>query len=494
MSKEVLLIAEAIANEKEVSKEIVLEAIEAALAAATRKRYGVEWQVRVSIDRKTGDYQAFRQWNVVPDEVEPLENQLTLTEAKIRKSTAKVGDVIEEPIESIAFGRIAAQAAKQVIAQKVREAKRALVLDAYKQKVGELVSGIARKIVREGVFVELGNNATAFLPRAEMILRENFRVGDRVRAYLYAVDPEAKGPQIFLTRTRPEMLKELLAIEVPEISEEIITIKAIARDPGIRAKVAVQAHDHRIDPIGACIGMRGRRIQAVTNELNGERIDVILWDENPAQLVINAMAPVEVASIIVDEESHTMDIAVKQEVLSQAIGKNGQNVRLASELTGWNINVMSLEESQSKQEKELNQITDRFSQQLGVSKEIARLLAQEGFTDVEEIAYVPQQELLAIEGFDVSLVEDLRQRAQEALLFQELAAGEEMDGTTSTSYLLTIEGMTNELADQLVQHGITSQESLAELSVDDLLEIIDISEEEAAQLIMAAREPWFAKK
>lgn len=497
MNKEILLVVEAVSNEKGVDREVIFQAIEAALEMATRKKATDTIDVKVDIDRKTGDYQTFRRWLVIEDaEEEELgdeeESKLTLTAAKIRDPKIKVGEYILESMESVEFGRIAAQKAKQVIIQKVLEAERAQIVNAYKEKMGHLVNGLVRKTTREFVIVDLGNNVEATLLRAEMIPHEAMRIGDRVRALLYDIRTDGRGgPQMMLSRIRPEMLIELFKIEVPEIGEELIQVKAAARDPGSRAKIAVKTNDGRIDPIGACVGMRGARVQAVSGELGGERIDIILWDDNPAQLVINAMAPAEVASIVVDEDTHAMDIAVKAEQLSQAIGRNGQNVKLASELTGWTINVMTEEQAKTKAEAEDQKVVELFKEKLGVDDEVAQILASEGFSSLEEIAYVPTQELLEVEGFDQELVEALRERAKGALLTKAIAEEQALEQREPAVDLLEMEGMDKHMAYVLANHGIATREELAEQSVDDLLEIPGFDEKSAAALIMTARKIWF---
>lgn len=413
-----------------------------------------------------------------------------MEQAKERKPSAAVGDRIEEIIPSIEFGRIEAQTARQVIMQKVREAERELIIDQFRSKLGQLIYGTVKKVTRDNIIIDLGGKAEAFLPRSEMLPHEMFRPNDRVRAYLYEITPQARGPQLFVSRTRNEMLIELFRIEVPEIGENIIDIKAAARDPGNRAKIAVKTNDGRIDPIGACVGMRGARVQAVSSELGGERVAIILWDDNPAQLVINAMAPADITSIVVDEDTHTMDLAVAKEQLSQAIGRNGQNVRLASQLTGWTLNVMTTEEFESKNQEESSKIVNLFTSALEIDEEIATLLVAHGFSSLEEVAYVPKEELLAIEEFDEEIVEELRNRANDKLLEMALSSGKGLSGTPDDS-LINMEGMTEDLANKLASKGITTMEDLAEQSVDELMEIEGISEEKAGALIMKAREPWF---
>ena len=493
MSKEILMVADAVSNEKGVSRSVIFGAIELALAAATKKLYDdEEIECRVSVNRDTGDYETFRVWTVV-DEEEYLEEgfQLTLEQANGKDRSLVIGDTWEEKIDNLEFGRIAAQTAKQVIVQKVREAEREIVISEYEDRVGELVAGIVKKVTRDNIIVDLGKNAEALLSRDQMIPRETFRIGDRMRALLTDVQPEQRGPQLFLSRTSPDMLIELFKIEVPEIAEEIIEIKAAARDPGSRAKIVVSTNDGRIDPVGACVGMRGSRVQVVSNELANERIDIILWNDNPAQLVINSMAPAEVASIVVEEDSHTMDIAVEEENLAQAIGRNGQNVRLSSELTGWTINVMSEEEAAAKQQQEANSFIELFMQTLKVDDEVAEVLVQEGFTSLEEIAYVPLDEILVIEGFDEEIANDLRNRAKDALLTQAIASQEDLSSANIADDLLNMEGMDNVLALELAKKGILSMEDLAEQSIDELKDIESIDEERAGKLIMTARAPWF---
>ncbi len=498
MNKEILLVVEAVSNEKGVDREVIFQAIEAALETATKKKADEEINVKVEINRKTGDYSTSRRWLVIDDAKEDEEGDdglttLTLSEAKKREPQIKVGEYVLDPMESVEFGRIAAQKAKQVIIQKVLEAERAQIVNAYKEKLHQLINGTVKKVTRDFIVLDMGNNAEALLPRAEMIPHEAFRIGDRVRSYLYEIQADgAKNPQILVSRTRPEMLVELFKIEVPEIGEELIEIKAAARDPGSRAKIAVKTNDGRIDPIGACVGMRGSRVQAVSGELGGERIDIVLWDDNPAQLVINAMSPAEVGSIVVDEDTHTMDIAVKTEQLSQAIGRHGQNVRLASDLTGWTLNVMTEEEANAKSAAEGEKILKLFEEKLGVDSNVAEMLTNEGFTSLEEIAYVPVQELLEVDGFDQEMVNALRERAKAALLTQAIAEEQALEKEPAQD-LLEMEGMDKHTAYKLASHGIVTREDLAEQSVDDLLEIedININEDQAAKLIMTARKIWF---
>jgi len=493
MSKEILTVVDAISNEKGVPREVIFEAVEAALASASRKRFeGQEVSVRVKIDRQTGDYETFRRWVVVEDdEFESPDAEIKQSFAERRDPPLTLGDAVEERIENAAFGRIAAQTAKQVIVQKVREAERAEVVRQYAEREGELVAGIVKKTTRDGLIIDLGDNAEAFLPRGEMIPGERYRMNDRVRALLVKVDAEARGAQLILSRTCPELIIELFKIEVPEIAEQLIEIKGAARDPGSRAKIAVKTNDRRIDPVGACVGMRGSRVQAVSTELQNERVDIVLWDDNPAQLVINAMAPADVASILVDEETHAMDVAVAEDNLAQAIGRSGQNVRLASELTGWRLNVMTESEAEDKREQEIDSLVEHFIQHLDIEEDLARLLVEEGFTTLEEIAYVPLEEMLEIEELDEELVEELRARAKDELLNLAIASEEELDGAQPAEDLLEMDGMERHLAFILASRGITTMEDLAEQSVDDLMDIEELDEERAAALIMTARAPWF---
>ncbi|TDB03186.1 transcription termination factor NusA [Halomonas marinisediminis] len=493
MSKEILAVVDAISNEKGVPRTVIFEAVEAALASASRKRFeDEEASVRVHIDRSTGEYETFRRWEVVEDDdFDGPDHQIKLTFAERRDPPLGLGDVVEERIENAEFGRIAAQTAKQVIVQKVREAERAEVVRLYADREGELVSGIVKKTTRDGLIIDLGDNAEAFLPRSEMIPGERYRMNERVRALLVKVDPEARGAQLILSRTCSELIIELFSIEVPEIAEQLIEIKGAARDPGSRAKIAVKTNDRRIDPVGACVGMRGSRVQAVSTELQNERVDIVLWDDNPAQLVINAMAPADVASILVDEDAHAMDVAVAEDNLAQAIGRSGQNVRLASELTGWRINVMTEAEAEDKRDQEVDSLVEQFVQHLNIDDDVARLLVEEGFTTLEEIAYVPVEEMLEIEEFDEETIEELRSRAKDELLNLAIASEEALDGAQPADDLLEMDGMERHLAFILASRGIVSMEDLAEQSVDDLLDIEGMDEERAASLIMTARAPWF---
>ncbi|SFM78496.1 transcription termination factor NusA [Halopseudomonas yangmingensis] len=492
MSKEVLLVVESVSNEKGVPPGVIFEALELALATATKKRYEDEVDVRVEINRHTGNYDSFRRWIVVADEnFDDPDLQLTLDQAQERDPALQIGDLVEEKIESVEFGRIAAQIAKQVIVQKVREAERAQVVDAYRERLGEIISGTVKKVGRDSIIVDLGNNAEAVLPREEMIPRETFRSGVRIRALLKEIRTENRGPQLVLSRACPEMIIELFRIEVPEISEGLIEVMGAARDPGSRAKIAVRSKDKRIDPQGACIGMRGSRVQAVSGELAGERVDIVLWDDNLAQFVINAMAPAEVASIIVDEDTHAIDLAVAEDNLAQAIGRSGQNVRLASQLTGWTLNVMSEADIRAKQEAETGDVLRHFVEELDVEEELAQVLVDEGFTSLEEIAYVPMEEMLDIDSFDEDIVTELRARAKDRLLTRAIANEEKLEEAQPADDLLEMEGMERALAFQLAARGIVTMEDLAEQSIDDLLDIEGIDEERAGALIMAARAPWF---
>lgn len=494
MSKEILLVVDSVSNEKGVSKDIIFDALELALATATKKRYGDDAELRVKIDQESGEYETYRRWLLIEDdaEMEFPSAQMTVSAAQIDEPNLQVGDYVEELVDSVAFGRIAAQTAKQVIVQKVREAERAQIVDAYRSRVGELVSGQVKKVTREAVIVDLGNNAEALLPRDEWIPRETFRMGDRLRALLKDVRPEVRGPQLALSRTAPEMLVELFKIEVPEIADGIIEIMGSARDPGSRAKIAVKTNDGRIDPVGACVGMRGSRVQAVSGELGNERIDIVPWDDNVAQLAINAMAPAEVVSIVVDEETNSMDIAVGEDNLAQAIGRGGQNVKLASELTGWVLNIMTEDEASDKHEQEAGSVIERFMEQLDVDEDVAIVLVEEGFSTLEEVAYVPVNEMIAIEGFDEGIVEELRNRAKSAITTRELATEEELDVEPAQD-LLEMEGMDTRLAFQMAKVGIVTMEDLAEQAIDELLEIEGMDEERAGSLIMTARAPWFAE-
>jgi len=494
MNKEILLVADAVSNEKGVDKDIIFQAIEAALATAARKKHGMEMDIRVAIDRENGDYESFRRWEVLDDEdpeFESTERQILYSYAIQNHPDMQVGEFIEEPIESVAFGRIAAHTAKQVIVQKIREAERSQIVDIFKDRVGELVMGVVKRSDHAGTYIDLGSNAEGFIPREHMIQREAMRPGDRVRAYLHDVREEVRGPQLFLTRTAPEFLIELFKLEVPEVGQGLIEVLSAARDSGLRAKIAVKSNDPRLDPVGACVGMRGSRVQSVSNELAGERIDIILWDENPAQYVINAMSPAAVTSIVVDEDKNSMDIAVEDEKLSQAIGRGGQNVKLASQLTGWELNVMTEGQAEEKSETETRQLVEMFMTQLDVDEEVAVILAQEGFSSVEEVAYVPPKELVEVEEFDEDMVEELRARARDVLLTTALVTEEKFAEVEPAADLLGMDGMDKDLAFELACRGISTMEDLAEQSVDELTEIEGLDSDRAGALIMAARAPWF---
>ena len=495
MSKDILYVADAVSNEKGVDKEIIFEAIEAALATATRKKNGKDIEVRVDIDRETGDYDTFRRWLVVEDAGEGLENplgEITLEAAQIDEPEIQPGEYVEEQIESVEFGRIAAQTAKQVIVQKVREAERARVIEAYQGREGELVMGTVKRVERGNVYLDLGDNVEAFIPREEMIPKEAVRTGDRLRGYLKEVRAETRGPQLFVSRTAPEFLVELFKLEVPEVDQNLLEILGGARDPGSRAKISVNSLDSRLDPVGACVGMRGSRVQSVSNELAGERVDIILWDENPAQFVVNAMSPAEVTSIVVDEESHTMNIAVEEDKLAMAIGRGGQNVRLASELTGWELNVMTEKEAEERSDEENKKLLAEFKDKLDVDEEVAGILVAEGFSTIEEVAYVPEAELDSIEEFDADIVAELRNRARDYLLTQAIMQEEVLEDNKPAEDLLGMEGMDEALANSLAAIGVCTMEDLAEQAVDELMVIDGMDEERASALIMKAREPWFA--
>ena len=497
MSKEILLVAEAVSNEKQVPREKIFEALEYALASATKKKNEGEIEVRVCIDRTTGDFDTFRRWEVIPDD-QPQENpyaEMTLSAAQVDEPDVVVGDFVEEQIESIAFDRITTQTAKQVIVQKVREAERAQMIAEYEDRVGDLVTGTVKKVNRDNIIIDLGNNAEGVIFRDDMLPRETFRPGDRVRGLLYVIRPEARGAQLFVSRTHPDMLVELFRLEVPEIAEETLEIKSAARDPGSRAKIAVKTNDKRLDPVGACVGMRGSRVQAVSGELGGERVDIVLWDENPAQFVINAMAPAEVASIVVDEDNGTMDVAVEADNLAQAIGRSGQNVRLASQLTGWELNVMTVEDLNSKHAEENAKVIDVFTVGLDIDEDFATVLVDEGFTTLEEVAYVPVNELLAIDGLDEDTVEELRNRARATLTTQALANEESLEANEPKEELLNLEGMERHVAFVLASRGITDLEELAEQGTDDISDIEELDEAKAGELIMAARNiVWFSEE
>ncbi|MBX9894755.1 MAG: transcription termination factor NusA [Nitrosomonas sp.] len=489
MSREILLLVDALAREKAVEKEIVFTALELALASATKKRFQEDIDTRVSIDRVTGDHQSFRRWLVVEDDtVDDPAREVSLSDALKSDPALQTGEYLEKPLEPIEFGRIGAQAAKQVIFQKIRDAEREQTLNDFLDRGDYLVTGTIKRIERGNAIIESGK-IEAELPRDQMIPKENLRVGDRVRAYLHKVDRSARGPQLKLSRISPEFLMKLFELEVPEIEEGLLEIRAAARDPGSHAKIAVKSNDQRIDPIGTCVGMRGSRVQAVISELAGERVDIVLWSEDPATFIINALAPAEISSIMVDEEKHSMDIVVDDDNLAQAIGRGGQNVRLASELTGWELNILTVEESKTKHEQESTQICQLFMQKLDVDEEIAKILLQEGFVTLEEVAYVPLNEMLEIESLDEETVNEIRNRARNALLTDAIANEEKVEHVAED--LLSIEGMDINIVRELAARGINTQEDLADLAADDLVEITGIDIERANRLIIKAREPWF---
>lgn len=504
MNAEIRLVVDAVSNEKNVPKEVVFEALEAALESASKKRYGADWEFKVKIDRQTGDYETFRCWTVVDENAQDEEGnelgiqipdaELSLAQAQEKKADAQIGDVIVELVPSVEFGRIAAQTAKQVIMQRLRTAKRDQIAEEYRARIGELVAGTVKKVTRDNIILELGNNAEALLRRADMLPREIVRIGDRVRAYLQDVRPDPRGPQLIVSRTCPEMLIELFKIEVPEIGDGLIELKGAARDPGSRAKISVLAKDNRIDPVGACVGMRGARVQAVSGELGGERVDIVLWNENPAQYVINSIAPAEVASIIIDDDAKSMDVIVADDQLSAAIGRNGQNVRLAGYLTGWELNVISQEQAQSREQEEFEKLSVLFIEHLKTTEEVAANLIEAGFTSIEEIAYVPAQELMEVEGMDEALLATLRQHAKDSLLTKAILEEERLGEYEPAQDLLALEGMDKHLAYLLAAKGIVTRDDLAEQSVDDLIEIEGIEKEQAGKLIMAARAFWFIEQ
>jgi N utilization substance protein A len=489
MSREVLLLVDALAREKNVAREVVFQALESALASATKKRFKEDIDARVAIDRMSGDYEAFRRWQVVPDgELEDHDLQVIVSEAQKQIPDIQAGDFIEEELDAIDLGRIGAQAAKQVILQKIRDAEREQIISDFLAREEPILSGTVKRIDREGAIIEAGK-LEARLPRDQMIPKENLRVGDRIRALALRVNREGRGPQLILSRTSPDFIRHLFALEVPEIEQGLLQIKAAARDPGVRAKIAVFTQDRRIDPIGTCVGVRGSRVQAVTGELAGERVDIVLWSEDPAQFVIGALAPANVSSIVVDEDKHSMDVVVDEDNLALAIGTGGRNVRLASELTGWQINIMSADESEQKAASERGSVRELFMHKLDVDEEVADILIDEGFTSVEEVAYVPINEMLEIEAFDEDTVNELRNRARNVLLTEAIATEEKIENTAED--LLALEGMDRDLAARLADNGIRTRDELAELAVDELIEATGIDEERARDLILKARAHWF---
>jgi N utilization substance protein A len=487
MSREILLLVDALAHEKNVDKEVIFTALELALASATKKKHHDDADVRVEIDRESGDYRTFRRWQYV--EYDLLENSAyQIDEEDERSKGLNIGDYYEEPLENIEFGRIGAQAAKQVILQKVREAEREQILQDFLARDEKLVTGAIKRMEKGNAIIEIGR-IEALLPREQMIPKENLRVGDRVRAYLSRIERGGRGPQLILSRITPAFLIRLFELEVPEIEEGLLEIRSAARDPGLRSKIAVKSNDQRIDPVGTCVGMRGSRVQAVTGELAGERVDIVLWSMEPAQFVINAMSPAEVSSIVVDEDAHSMDVVVEEEQLALAIGRNGQNVRLASELTGWTLNILTVDQAAQKNQEEFASVSHLFMEKLDVDEEVAEILVQEGFTSLEEIAYVPLAEMLEIEAFDEDTVEELRKRARAALLTEAIAKEEKVEEAAED--LLALEGMDDATAHLLASKGISTMDDLAELAIDELVDLTGMDEDRAKALIMKAREPWF---
>ncbi|WGE76217.1 transcription termination factor NusA [Actinobacillus equuli] len=488
MSKEILLAAEAVSNEKLLPKEAIFEALETALAISTKKKKEMDIDVRVVIDRKTGDFQTFRR-RIVVEQVHNMTREISLEAAQYENPSVQLGDIVEDEVDSIPFDRITMQTARQVISTKIREAERNKVIDQFRSQLNTIITATVKKVNRDQIILDLGNQAEAVIVREDMLPRENFRPGDRVRGVLYAIKPESKGPQLFVTRAKPIMLEELFKLEVPEIGEDVIEIKGASRDPGSRAKIAVKSHDKRIDPVGACVGMRGARVQAISNELGGERVDIVLWDDNPAQFVINAMAPADVSSIVVDEDKHAMDIAVESKNLAQAIGRNGQNVRLATQLTGWTLNVMTTEDLDKKHQAEDNKVIDLFVTSLEIDQEFAQILVDEGFSSLEELAFIPVSELTSIDGLeDEDLVEELQTRAKNAITAKALAEEEALKQAHIEDRLLNLEGLDRHIAFKLAEKGITTLEELAEQATDDLSDIEELSADKASELIMAARQ------
>ena len=487
MSRDILLLVDALAHEKNVSEEIVFTALELALASATKKNHEDNTDIRVSIDRETGEYETFRRWQYV--EYDLLESSdFQFDEEDERAKGRQIGDYYEEPLDSIEFGRIGAQAAKQVIMQKVREAEREQILEDFLARDETMVTGVIKRMEKGNALIEVGR-LECVLPRESMIPKENLRVGDRIRANLSRIERGARGPQLILSRIAPDFLTRLFELEVPEIEEGLLEIRSAARDPGLRSKIAVKTNDQRLDPVGTCVGMRGSRVQAVTGELAGERVDIVLWSMEPAQFVINAMAPAEVASIVVNEDTHSMDVVVDEDQLALAIGRSGQNVRLASELTGWTLNILTVEEAEKKTQDEYANVSQIFMEKLDVDEEVAEILAQEGFSTLEEIAYVPIAEMVEIEAFDEDTINELRSRARAALLTEAIAKEEKVDD--SAEGLMKMEGMDDETATLLASKKVVTMNDLAELAVDELVELSGMDEERAKTLIMTARAPWF---
>ena len=496
MGLEIIRVVDAVSETKDMDREIIFEAIENALESATKKKYDYNLDVKVKIDRLTGEYDTYRRWMVFADESRELEDpdiELRMIDATDINKDATPGEYVEEEIESVDFDRIGAQIAKQVIVQKVREAEKQKTIEQYKDKVGEVISGVVKRMDRNGFYVDIGNNAEAFLPRKEMIPKEALRPQDRIKSMLKAINDDLKGPPLLLSRVMPEFLIELFKVEVPEITQNLITIEGASRDPGLRAKIAVHSEDKKIDAVGACVGMRGSRVQSVSNELNGERIDIILWSNNNAQFVVNAMSPANVVSIIVDEEKNSMDIAVEEAKLSQAIGRGGQNIRLASELTGWKLNVLSETEALEKDDEEIKDNAQIFVEKLSVGEDVATLLAQEGFSTIDQVAYVPINELEKIDGFDEALVNELRERAQDQLLVEAITTEENLEKNGPSENLIQLESVTESIAYALARNGINDKDTLAEQSIDDLIDIDEIDETLAGEIILEARKEWFEK-
>ncbi len=489
MSREILLLVDVLAREKNVTRDIVFDALELALASATKKRVHDDANVRVAVDRETGDFETFRRWEVVADEdFLDEEQQVPLSEAQKQAAEVEIGAYLEEALAPVGFGRIGAQAAKQVILQKIRDAEREQILSDFLSRKEHLVTGTIKRMERGNAIVETGK-MEALLPRDQMIPRENLRIGDRVKAYLLRIDRSARGPQLILSRTAPEFIVQLSALEVAEVDAGLLEIKAAARDPGMRAKIAVKSNDQRIDPIGTCVGMRGSRVTAVTNELAGERVDIVLWSADPAQFVVGALAPAEVSSIVVDEEKHSMDVVVDEQNLAIAIGRGGQNVRLASEMTGWTINLMTEEESKTMVEAEAAAIRVLLMEQLDVDEDVANILIEEGFSTLEEVAYVPLHEMLEIEAFDEATVQELRERARNVLLTEAIVTEENIGAVAED--MLNLEGMDKSLAGKLAGNGIKTRDDLADLAVDELTEMTGMDVQRAKQLITTARAHWF---
>ncbi|WP_367670495.1 transcription termination factor NusA [Sodalis-like secondary symbiont of Drepanosiphum platanoidis] len=493
MNKEILSVVEAVSNEKALPREKIFEALEVALATATKKKYSQNIDVRVKIDKKSGKFKTFRRWLVVDKVVQPTK-EITLEAAQFDNKNIILGNYIEDSIESVIFDRITTQTAKQVIVQKVREAERFMIVNQFKKYKGKIITGIAKKINRENIILDLGNNAEAIIKREDMLPRENFRLGDRIKGILYLIRPESRGPQLFISRSKTEMLIELFHIEVPEVGEETIEIKVAARDPGLRAKVAVKTNDKRIDPVGACVGMRGARVQAISSELAGERIDIVLWDDNSAQFVVNAMAPANVSSIVINEDNNTMDISVEEGNLAQAIGKNGQNIKLASQLSGWELNVMTVEDLQKKHQDEDLLSINKFIKNLNIDKKSAKLLVENGISSLEAIAYISIKKILKIKEFDEIFIKKIRKKSKKILkILHKENNKKNIYKNKMSEDLLNLPGIEKNIFLKLANLGIYTLENLAEQSLDDLLDIKELSSEKAGKLIMSARNIcWFS--